>query len=156
MAITTPGGMAAEFGGKASGAARAAGTAVIATAAHIQRAARQNVTAVGAVDTGFLRSSITRESQRTSQGAVSEVGPEAYYGGFVENGTRFMAGRPYLLPAALDAEPMFEQALDSIVGFDVTPTFGVASALPSMFGADAISQQKDLRGAGRSITGGEL
>jgi HK97 gp10 family phage protein len=133
VAVVTPAVMAAEFAVKANNAVARAGTAVIATAAHIQRGARQNVP----VDTGFLRSSITRESRRNSQGAVSEVGPEAAYGAFVENGTRFMAGRPYLLPAALDAEPMFEQALDSIVGFDVTPTFGVSSVLPSMFGADA-------------------
>jgi HK97 gp10 family phage protein len=132
MAVTTPALMAAEFRAKAQAAGGQVGTAVVATAALIQRGARQNAP----VDTGFLRSSITRETSRTPFGAEAVIGPEAHYGGYVENGTRYQAPQPYLLPAALDAEPWFEKALENVVGFDVTPTFGVSTSLPSLFGAD--------------------
>jgi HK97 gp10 family phage protein len=125
MAVTTPAAMAAEFNAKAYNAPRQVGGAVIAAAALIQRQARQNVP----VDTGFLRTTITRESTRSATGATSVVGPEAMYGAFVENGTRHMAPQPYLLPAALDVEPQFQQALADIVGFEATGSIGVASAL---------------------------
>lgn len=132
MAVTTPAALAAEFYVKVTQAGARAGTAVIATAALIQRGARQNAPA----DTGFLRASTTRESRRFTYGAESVVGPEAAYGAYVENGTRYQAPQPYLLPAALDAEPWFEEALGDIVGFDVTGSIGTATSLPSLFGAD--------------------
>lgn len=134
MAVTTPAGMAAEFGGMATSAPYRAGNLVIATAALIQRDARRNVP----VDTGFLRSSVTRETQRTGTGAEAQVGPEAMYGAYVENGTSRMAPQPYLLPAALDHEPNFLQGLEQLGQFSVTGAIGTASALPALFGAGTV------------------
>lgn len=134
MAVTTPAALTAEFGMMAQMAPKHAGGLVIATAALIQRDARRNTP----VDTGFLRSSITRESRRTAAGAVSEVGPEANYGAYVENGTSRMAPQPYLLPAALQHEEAFMDGLEELGEFGVTGSIGVSSALPSLFGADQV------------------
>ena len=134
MSFTTPEGMAFEFGGMASMAPRHVGNLVIGTAALIQRDARRNTP----VDTGFLRSSITRESRRSVTGAVSEVGPEANYGAYVENGTSRMAPQPYLLPAALQHEDTFLQGLEQLGQFGTTGSIGVSSALPSLFGAGSV------------------
>lgn len=131
MAVTTPAALTAEFGMMAANAPKHVGGLVIGTAARIQRDARRNVP----VDTGFLRSSITRESRRSATGAVSEIGPEANYGAYVENGTSRMAPQPYLVPAALQHEDGFMEGLEQLGEFG---TLGVSSALPSLFGADQV------------------
>ena len=64
------------------------------------------------VATGVLRASISS----TVTGMSAEIGPTARYGGFVENGTRRMAARPYMGPAA-DAEfPALEERVGRILG----------------------------------------
>lgn len=126
MAFIPPEALAAEFAFKAAQAGKLAGTAVIATAALIQRDAKINTP----VDTGFLRASITRETRRSQFGAEAEVGPEANYGAFVENGTSRMAPQPYLVPAMLKHEDTLAEALDQIVGFDVAGSVSVSTTLP--------------------------
>jgi HK97 gp10 family phage protein len=152
VAITTPEGMAFEFGAQAAQAGIRAGTAVIAAAALIQREAKQN----SPFKTGFLRNSITRETRRHAHGAEAEVGPEAFYGAFLENGTEFMDPRPYLMPAALTVEPQFEQALGDIVGFDAHGTAGISTTILGQMTGRQVMEQTDLRSGGRGITGSAL
>lgn len=64
------------------------------------------------VDTGFLRNSITSEFE--GGGLVSEVGPEANYGIFIELGTHRMAAQPYLGPAFDEVEPSFLAAIAQV------------------------------------------
>jgi HK97 gp10 family phage protein len=54
------------------------------------------------VDTGRLRSSITRELSRDGQGLVAVIGTNVHYAPHVEFGTVRMRAQPYLRPA-LDA-----------------------------------------------------
>lgn len=51
------------------------------------------------VDTGRLRSSITRETGRDDRGLVARIGTDVHYGIFVEMGTTRMRPQPYLRPA---------------------------------------------------------
>lgn len=54
------------------------------------------------VDTGRLRSSISRELGRDGQGLVAVIGTNVHYAPHVEFGTVRMRAQPYLRPA-LDA-----------------------------------------------------
>lgn len=49
------------------------------------------------VDTGRLRSSITWRMEIDSDGLVAIVGTNVEYAIYVHEGTRYMAGRPFLL-----------------------------------------------------------
>lgn len=49
------------------------------------------------VDTGRLRSSITWRIETDGQGIVGIVGTNVEYAIYVHEGTRYMAGRPFLL-----------------------------------------------------------
>jgi phage gpG-like protein len=51
------------------------------------------------VRTGRLRSSITHQVARDSQGLYADIGSNVEYAAYVELGTRFMHPRPYLRPA---------------------------------------------------------
>lgn len=68
------------------------------------------------VDTGNLRSSINSSFSGDAIGSpfVGEVGPEAFYGVFVELGTARMGPQPYLGPAFDEVEPSFLAALDDL------------------------------------------
>lgn len=62
------------------------------------------------VDTGNLRSSISREVR----GLQAEIGPTASYGIWVELGTSRMAPQPYLFPALDKNLPAMEAAMTAI------------------------------------------
>ena len=51
------------------------------------------------VDTGRLRSSITQQLERDSQGLVEVVGTNVDYAPYVELGTRTNRAQPFLRPA---------------------------------------------------------
>lgn len=51
------------------------------------------------VDTGRLRASIGVSQSFGHEGAVTTVGSEVFYAGFVETGTRYQRSQPYLRPA---------------------------------------------------------
>lgn len=57
------------------------------------------------VKTGYMRDHI--EVSRSGE-ASYDITSGAPYSGFVENGTRFMAARPFLLPAAISAASELE------------------------------------------------
>lgn len=61
------------------------------------------------VKTGTLRRSI--HSVFSNGGLTGIVGPSVLYGKFVEFGTRRMAARPYMRPAAEAVLPKFAQAV---------------------------------------------
>lgn len=115
MAITTPAALAAEFATMAAQAEPRARAAVVKTLADIAADAKTLVPR----DTGFLANSITFEMTGPLSG---EVGPEAHYGGYVEQGTSRMAPQPYMTPAAERNAPMFEDAIDQLAGFGPTMT----------------------------------
>lgn len=66
------------------------------------------------VDTGFLRNSITYETQVSDAAAEGEIGPTASYGAYVEFGTSRMAPRAYMGPAFDRHAGEFEQAIQWI------------------------------------------
>lgn len=63
------------------------------------------------VDTGYLRGSISWDSEQDPDGAHGQAGPTATYGRYVEEGTSRMPGRPYMEPAFRRREPLMEAAL---------------------------------------------
>lgn len=65
------------------------------------------------VRTGNLRASLTTTIER--DGLRAQVGTSVYYAAYVELGTRRMAPRPYLLPAAEQARPEFEAAVRELL-----------------------------------------
>lgn len=54
------------------------------------------------VDTGRLRSSITSEIGKDSNGLVARIGTDVEYAPYVEFGTKRMHAQPFLRPAADD------------------------------------------------------
>lgn len=71
------------------------GRAVIRSTARIERTAKR----ICPVDTGRLRSSITRSLGRDSRGLFGEVGSNVEYAVYVELGTSRAQAQPYLRPA---------------------------------------------------------
>ena len=63
------------------------------------------------MDTGALKNSITS----TVSGLSGEVAPHTEYALYVEAGTRKMAARPYMRPAAEKVRPLFLKAMAEIV-----------------------------------------
>lgn len=93
----------------AGAAHRAAATAVVAkTAADIEATAKN----LAPVDTGTLKSSITRDVR----GLEAEIGPTVNYALYVEAGTSRAAPQPFLGPATDMHTPEFEAALGKITG----------------------------------------
>ena len=64
-------------------------------------------------DTGNLAASIT-VSPASAATLTAEVGPEAHYGRFVEEGTVNMAAQPYMSPSMDEAEPGFVKAIGQL------------------------------------------
>jgi HK97 gp10 family phage protein len=83
---------------------------VVQTTEIIQQIAQSNAP----VRTGFLRDSITTTMLDEFTGNVT-VG--AYYGIYVEMGTRFMAAQPYFYPAVEEGRSRFEAALAAMESF---------------------------------------
>jgi HK97 gp10 family phage protein len=105
--MTAPAALAAEFMRAAQTAPVHAKRALDKTLADIVTDAQATV----AVDTGYLRASISWESRQLVDGASGEAGPTANYGIYIEEGTSRMPGRPYMEPAARRRIPGLEQAL---------------------------------------------
>jgi len=97
------------------GELRAAASQVVrATAAMVEIRAKDIVP----VDTGNLKNSIQTTMENdllaiVSTGTTEEDAPYAIY---VEYGTRRMAARPYMRPAAEAARPAFEAAMKKLLG----------------------------------------
>ena len=70
-------------------------------------------------DTGYLAASITVEPA-TPSNPVAEVGPEAHYGLFVEEGTVNMPEQPFMAPSQDEVTPSFVKAM----GDAGVPDFG--------------------------------
>lgn len=68
-----------------------------------------------AVDTGYMRGSITYETRELASSVVGEIGPTASYARFVEEGTSQHAPQPFMGPAAQTHFPLFEAALDQAI-----------------------------------------
>lgn len=66
------------------------------------------------VKTGTLRRSI--HSVFENGGLRGICGPSVFYAAFVEFGTRHMAARPYMRPAAAAVLPRFAESIRRIVG----------------------------------------
>lgn len=72
-----------------------AGRAVAKTAHDIEGTGKD----LAAVDTGYMRSTISTTITRSAVGATAEVGPTAEYSVYVELGTSKMAAEPFMGPA---------------------------------------------------------
>lgn len=93
--------------------------------AHVQRDAPRVVARAGRelqsvaqamcpAERGVLRGSIT--TTLSSRGLTAEVGPTAYYGRFVEDGTYKMEPRPFMAPALERVEPRFAADMLKMAG----------------------------------------
>lgn len=111
MSVTTPAGLAAEFYAAAEALEPRVSQVVRKTLLDIQGDAQ----IMAPVDTGHLESSITMEMTGTTEG---QVGPEANYGRYVEEGTWKMAAQPYLTPAAERRIPPAVEALADLAGWE--------------------------------------
>ncbi|MFI2663277.1 HK97-gp10 family putative phage morphogenesis protein [Micromonospora carbonacea] len=71
---------------------------------------------LAAVDTGFMRSSVTTSftGDGRSGAMEGEYGPEAHYAKFVEHGTSRMAPRPFVGPSLDAVAPGFIAACEAI------------------------------------------
>lgn len=105
---TTAAALALELRVHAAAVNRRAGDIVVATAARIQADGKT----LAPVDTGFLRNSITRTTTRKTYSVSAEIGPEAEYGIYVEEGTYRMAPQPYMVPALERHRDAFIQAIE--------------------------------------------
>jgi hypothetical protein len=94
-----------------SSALRAAVVDQVATSSFDVQARAQ---AVVPVRTGTLRRSI--HVLFANGGLRASIGPSVTYGPPVEFGTRFMAARPYMRPAAALVLPRFADALKRLLG----------------------------------------
>lgn len=66
------------------------------------------------VDTGYLRNSIGHDL--VEPGVAMELTAAAHYAVYVELGTRHMAARPFMAPAAVAARQGFEDAARRYLG----------------------------------------
>lgn len=66
--------------------------------------------------TGFLKSSITSEFERTDDTSQGETGPEADYSHWVHDGTSRQAPNPFMDRAADVVEPQFYAAAEQLGG----------------------------------------
>lgn len=85
---------------------------------QITKKAKQNITAMGAVDTGRLRDSIMSKetSDSGSWGSYErEVGTNVEYANYVHDGTRYMMARPFLQQAFDSETADFEKELADYV-----------------------------------------
>ncbi len=70
--------------------------------------AQDNIRNVGAIDTSFM---INTTAARRISADLWSIGTAAFYGVFIEFGTRFMAARPWLMPAMKVGLKRLAQAL---------------------------------------------
>lgn len=90
----------------------AAETLIEFLALEAARNAQLNIRNVGAIDTGFMVN--TTRARRVSRFLWS-VGTAAFYGVFVEFGTRFVSPRPWLTPAMRRAKERMGEALGKML-----------------------------------------
>lgn len=84
-------------------------TVVQIAARNIEKDSKQRMTDQDAVDTGATRNSIFVDPGTPS--FSQKIGPTTEYAPFIEFGTRFMAARPYMIPALEQEAPRFKEAL---------------------------------------------
>lgn len=106
--------LALDFGLAGEAAGEKVAVAVQVSLAQIEAEGKQ----FAAVDTGFMRSSIGRDTD--PDGLGGEVGPTASYAPFVENGTSEHAPQAFMGPAFDRAVPDFVKAVEQ-AGVDAEP-----------------------------------
>ncbi len=74
--------------------------------------AQQNIRTVGAIDTSFMIN--TTRARRISRFLWS-IGTAAFYGVFIEFGTRSTSPRPWLMPAMKQAKQRMGRALGAML-----------------------------------------
>ena len=84
-------------------------TVVQIAARNIERDAKQRMTDQDAVDTGATRNGIFVDPGTPS--FSQRIGPVTEYAPFIEFGTRYMAARPYMIPALEKERNRFLEAL---------------------------------------------
>jgi HK97 gp10 family phage protein len=85
------------------------------TAEAIAERAREYVLMYGLVDTGWLYASIVSQAVQGRVYNYAEVVVGAYYGMFIEFGTRFREAKPFLTPAAEEKRNEFNEEIAKAV-----------------------------------------
>jgi len=80
---------------------------------NIEAGAKEEITAVGAIDTGTTKDSI--DVRPEDGGFAARIGPHTHYAIYIEMGTVRMAARPFLMPAYHREIPIFKKAVAAIV-----------------------------------------
>ena len=75
--------------------------------------AQRNAMKYAAVDTGFMKRSITMRVDVTGLAGYIAVGAE--YGPYQEFGSRFQSGTPFMIPAAREQAPIFLNDLRNLI-----------------------------------------
>ena len=75
--------------------------------------AQQTAMRLAAVDTGFMKRSITMRVDIT--GLAGYIVASAEYSPYVEFGTRYMTGKPFMRPAAREQAPIFMNDLRNLI-----------------------------------------
>lgn len=81
-------------------------------AIEMARNAQLNIRNVGAIDTGFM---VNTTRARRLDRFLWSVGTAAFYGLFIEFGTRFTSARPWLTPAMRVAQQRMGAALGKML-----------------------------------------
>ena len=84
------------------------------SALNVEKRAKEKVTENGSVRTGNMRSSI-RINQVDSQGLEIEIGPTMEYAPFVEFGTIYFKGKPFMIPSLKAEKKPFIDAVSQVM-----------------------------------------
>jgi len=92
--------------------------ALVSVGIHAQRRAKEEITRMGAIDTGRLRASIAYQAEPANDEVI--IGTPVEYAIYVHEGTRKMTGRPFIKEAVLnyqgDYKKIIEQTLVEGIG----------------------------------------
>lgn len=91
---------------------------IVETAAHnVETRAKEKITKNGSVVTGNMRNSV-KANKVDNEGLEYEVGPTVEYAPFVEFGTRYFKGKPFMIPSLKAEKKNFisavSQAMDRL------------------------------------------
>lgn len=70
-----------------------------------------NIRAVGAIDTSYMVNTTAARHVDTGSRFTWTIGTAAFYGVFIEYGTRFVGARPWLTPAMVWAKSQVDELL---------------------------------------------
>jgi len=88
--------------------------ALVSVGIHAQRRATEEITRMGAVDTGRLRASIAYQAEPANDEVV--IGTPVEYAIYVHEGTYKMTGRPFIKDAVLNYQGDYRKIIEQELG----------------------------------------